>query len=238
MSSPIGYPDNQAYPNWRGPILSGVSFIVTASDPFTLEEYVTNFASVYFSMNLASGIGVTIDVGFFTDATLSAKAAEWQYVVTNNCQLSVLIPALSNYIRIVISTSQTGNQGGSATLLPLSVQHPLQHYPQPVQPVANSTETVPASTTNGHIIQQVMEGTGYLWIEPLDASGKIQVSIRELNESGNAVNTIWQDTLPAVANQGTTIDFVTGLKPVILQLLNTDAANPHSVAYYARILAA
>ena len=232
----IGYPDFQAYPAVRGPVYAAQGFSVTSAAPATKGEYVTSFASVYLSLYLSSGTGVTVSVAFYTDSTLAAKTATWQYTVTLDVTLSVVLPVLGNYFVLEISTGQSGTQAGDYSLIPSQLQYPVQRYPTPVVPQSGNV-TIGASGSEQYGFAYVMEGNGYLNVVANDTSGQIWATVRELGENNSPADYLAAGFLPTTDLESLTLTWIAGTAPVVIYLLNTDSGASHQCTYYGRILA-
>src|SRR5712691_5421853 len=104
-----GYPDDQDYADWRGPLTAAQQFTVTIATPVTISDNITNFGSLLIRCTAPVG-GVSVILQFFTDSTLATQVGSMSWTVSGGALLLSVVPALGNFYTIQLTTSQAGNQ--------------------------------------------------------------------------------------------------------------------------------
>jgi hypothetical protein len=233
MTVGIGYPDYQDLPNWRGQVYNASAVPVTIAAPKLIEEYVTNFASVYMRAQMTGGTGVKIELDWYTDSTKSflVLSQVWQ-ISGGGTELSVIVPAIANFLSCKLSTTNAGTQTVSFTLAPTNVQVPSTRYPGPV--FSSSALTTPIAGTGvlSVNVARMAEGEGYLSVNVSGHATSFNVFVQELDQTGTPLSTVFrqESTGQAINNR-----FKSGSNPLTFNITNEDAA-AHNFDYYVQVL--
>jgi hypothetical protein len=234
VSTPnVGYPDNQLLSIWRGAALGSGTPVVTSAAPFTAAGYVTNFASLALFVNLQNGVGVTVRVQYYTDATLTLALATYQWVVSSvGTALNVILPNTGDYVVITVQTGQAGNNPVFFNAEPTNVAVSRPSY----QGVPNSLDNLSSSIASGAslIIQlpYVVEGNGQLFVQNATAAVSFNIEVDALLESGALASNLARVT--AITGSGNLSFLAPGLTTQML-IKNNDAA-AHNFSWHCQIL--
>ncbi len=228
-----GHPDDQAYAVWRGDVIAAQQYTITIAAPVTISGLITNFASLLIRCTAPAG-GVSAILQFFTDAGQATQVGSMAWTVSGGALLLSVVPALGNYFTLQLTTSQAGNQTVNASVLPVNLPTAVTKYPKINNAVAGQTISVPAGQTITANLPQICEGNGYAYFKPLDATGKLDCRVRELNEAGNGVFDLVSATAPLGETERS---FMASFRPVQVAIINTDGAAAHSLDYRVQVLA-
>lgn len=228
-----GHPDFQDYVNWRGTLYKVGSFAITTVAPVNVAEYVTNFASLYLNVQLASGTGITITVNYYTDATLANFAGTFTWILASApVGMQVIIPNLGNYVTVAVTTGQTGTQAGTLSITPTNVAIPSVRYPVTGNYQHGFSVNINASATLTAPFPYVSEGNGQGQVQCGNATAPYTIEIDELNEGANILDNAFR--VSGVTGPQT-FTWISGPVPNVLKITNTDTV-AHSYTYHAAIL--
>lgn len=188
MTIPTGHQDYQAYAQWRGPVFAAVTPGITIASPYHTEEYVTNFASVYLSAKLTSGTGFTVVMTFYTDATKTVVLRTMTWILCfSTTRLSVIVPALGNYVALDITTAQAGTQQATIALVPLNIAPAHDTYVETDAEAEGTAVSIPGSGTLTVNIPGLVKGTGYCLVSPANNTDLNSLTVFSLSESGGSL---------------------------------------------------
>jgi hypothetical protein len=231
MTSP-GYPDYQSYAQWRAmPLVSG-THVITSVAPLVVSGLITNYASLDLYAELGAGTGFTLDVSYFTDQTLTTFMGGYEWVISGTqAQLQVTVPNLGNFVQVTFSTSQAGNQSVNAGVTPANVLATRPDYAITSNFVSGLNVPIAAGTTLSVTLPNVVDGDGYVMLNPRSGGGTTTAKVFSLGE--NAGNLA---LLADILNPGgpASATFLGASSPVQIQITNGDAAS-HNYDYYVRV---
>lgn len=218
----IGHPDNQDYVNWRGPILFSGALNITTVSSVNIPTYVTNFASMLLRIAQTSGIGMTVTVTYYNDATLGVPAGQYRWILNNATELKVLVPNLGNYAQVAIFTSQAGTQGGIGYIELNNLIVPAPRYPV----TGNVSSGASVAIANGASFTAVMpfliEGDGSAFCQCSSATGPFTMEVDAFDESQTLIG-------QAFRFNGVTgpqlFSFKTSINPVSFKITNGDTVS-------------
>lgn len=192
MSQPtVGYPDHQAYAQWRGEPLFGTGFTVTNGAPLIVQNWVTNFESLAINVQFGVGTGVTLTVTFYTDSTLTVPCGFYTWVLSGSgVDLQVIVPCLGDWMFAELSTGQAGSQQGNMTLEPSNIPVDLPAYQQSGNYIAGHNVTINPGVTLVITLPFVVEGLGYFRVEDNTAGKQFDMTCNVLTEGGATLTTI------------------------------------------------
>lgn len=215
-----GHPDFQDYAQWRGPFLINTAWTCNNASPFTAEQIVTNFASVYLSITQTSGTGVTVFCQFYSDSSFTFLVGQKAWILNPNLPLNVMVPAMGNYCKLVIQTSQAAAAGGTVLFAPTNIIIGKVTYPQLTLTKEANNQTVGAGVTMPFPVIGIQEGPGILYVNPRTGGSTQVITLDSLNEAGNVQYHIVQ--FPAITVP-TTINFIATPTPMVINIDNTGA---------------
>lgn len=215
----IGHPDNQDYVNWRGPILYDAALAVTTVSSVSIATYVTNFSSMYLRITQTSGVGMTVTVTYYNDATLGVPAGQFRWILNNNTELKVLIPNLGNYAQVSIFTGQAGTQGGIAYIELNNLAVPAARYPVTGNASDGSGVSIASGSSFTAVLPFLIEGDGSAFCQCSSATGPFTIQLDAFDESGTSIGQAFR-LLQVMGPQ--LLAFKTGINPVSFKITNND----------------
>ena len=221
----MGHPDFQDPAVWRGPVTFGQAITVTTVSTTVVDTEVTNFASVVITATPPTN-GVTITCAFYTDSTKALLASFQSWTLSAGARLEVIVPSMANFLEVRVTTAQAGNQNLSLVVLPTNLGVSRIAYPRTGNSTSALNQSIALSSSQAFVLPQVIEGEGYLYANPLDASAKLNLTVRHLAQDGTALSKIAQVTGLAAAQD---LEFLTSTNPVDVLVTNTDGAAAHSL---------
>ena len=189
MSTPAtGYPDYQNLPQWRGSPLASGNHNITIASPFHAENWVTNWQSLNCVLTLNGNPGVTVVVTYYLDSTKSLQIAIFGWVMgLSGGNLRVALPNLGNYVTIDITTIEAASHSVVIGFTPVNVPVSKPSYQVNNNFVEEFNFSIPANSFQSFVIQDVVEGDGYWFVEQLAGVTGFNVSIDVLNENGTVL---------------------------------------------------
>ena len=234
MTSPGGHPDWQDYANWRGPAFNASNVAVSLASPYSLivTGTITNFNAIHIMVRNITGAGIVVLLNYQTGA-LVGQQKEWRAIPGQS--IDVILPTLGSTLVIQVTSFSAGTQHCDLQIVPVNSSVVKPEYQQTGNYVANSSLSIPASSSASFVLPSVMEGEGYLWAIEGDVANKINVSLNELDDTGAVTDAIF--FIPGISGTiPTVLRFQSGPRPIQINLVNTDGAAPHSVGYMLRVL--
>lgn len=234
MTTPtIGAPDFQGYGQWRGSPLAQGAFTITSVTPLTVQGYVTNFASLALYCNLLNGVGVTVRVQYFSDSTLSAALATYQWTIsTVGIALQVLLPNVGDYVQVTFLTGQAGNQPLRINVEPTNLQTARPAYSGTSNSVDAIAANIGAGATLSLQLPFVVEGDGQLFVQCAVGAVSFNIECDSLLESGALASNLARAT--AITGSGE-LTFLAPAATCQLAIKNNDAA-AHNFSWHCQII--
>lgn len=233
MTIPTGHQDYQAYAQWRGPVFAAVTPGITIASPYHTEEYVTNFASVYLSAKLTSGTGFTVVMTFYTDATKTVVLRTMTWILCfSTTRLSVIVPALGNYVALDITTAQAGTQQATIQLVPLNIAPAHDTYVETDAEAEGFAVSIPGGGSLTVNIPGLVKGTGYVAVRPANNTDLNSLSVLALSEAGAAQGSLVRVNAQAGPQQ---FFFQSGTEVVQLTITNANAG-AQNFSYHIQVL--
>lgn len=228
-----GHPDGQNYAIWRGPdFLVNTALGVSASVPLHVAGQVTNYASIFLTVNPTTCPDIVVSVKWYTDSTLTVLIKSHSWKVPLQTELSCIIPALGNFVTLDATTVSVPGGTVQVSLLPTNTPADAIRYLSTGNRVQRFQLSVPASSTVTDTLPEVVAGNGYIYIADPNTTAHLTGRIVTLDETGASVTRLisW-NTLTAFQAQ----QFTTDAEALRVEVDNTDAAAPHVVNYYVSV---
>lgn len=224
MTSPIGTPDDQAYTNAAGGalILGVYSAPPGPSTAFSGPVGSYNGLLIY-GFPVTSGVVITPT--FYADSGFTQFTGQWSAKLGSIATTQLIGPVLGNYVKIVVE-----NPGGSTVNVefdatPVNVAVPALAYLTDQNYLSKGVTSVGVSSSVEYFLPFVQPGPAWLWFEPQDNAGKLNI-VLGVDSGFTAWGGVgWRQTGPvaAVSEYLTLPDL-----PVTVTITNTDAASAHS----------
>lgn len=215
-----GHPDFQDYAQWRGPFLINTAWNCSSGTPFTAEQVATNFGAIYLSITQTSGTGVTVFCQFYSDSSFTFLVGQKAWILNPNLPLNAIVPALGNYCKLVIQTSQPAAAAGTVLFAPTNIPVGKVTYPQLTLTKEANNQTVAATSSTPFPVIGIQEGPGILYVNPRTAGSTQVITLDSLNEAGNVQYHIAQFPAITVPSQ---INFIGTPTPMVVTIQNTGA---------------
>lgn len=223
-----GHPDDQTYANWRGPLLGSATNVhLDSTHPITITGYVTNFASIFLDIYNVFTKGMSVQVAFFTDATLAQLCGSETFVLLQDQNLNCFVPALGNYVRIILATTDATGASIAYTLAPSNQPAASPRYQSVTAVAANKNQSIPASTTIIVTLSELASGPGWWFVFDPGSTSKFQARLVLVNQDGTEGSIL--DLISTVANVYRA-QFVAPQEPVGIAIQNTDTV-AHNFTY-------
>lgn len=228
----MGHPDWQSYANWRGPIVDIGTKIITSATPYAADAVETNYASLLVRVGTAFNNGGTASVTFYTDSTKTQQAGSFSWQLWD-CALQVIIPVLGNFAEFGLSTNNAGNQTFFVFIAPTNTTVDRPTYTSGFNQVEANSLVVPISSTSFFQLPDLIAGQVFLSATPSDATGKLNLKLVELDDTGTQQGVL-------IERRGFTVELnistACGERILQLQISNTDGAATHALSYRVRTL--
>lgn len=185
------------------------------------------FSSLLLRFAFTVGAGI-VTVNWFDDAAGATGVGSDSWNVSTSTSLLAIIPVEGTFVRIDFNNTTGGND--TATNHASLTQLPAREITYPVSGsfAGNTALAVGASATVNDSPLFITKGHGHLRLNPADNLGKLNATLRIVDESGNVLANLYQ-------NNGFTglaeFDFPYPDRRVRLAITNTDAAGPHTLDY-------
>lgn len=220
-----GYPDYQAYPNWRTPNLLAANSFTLVTGTHLIGAVITQaYAAVAWTASCTTGYGFH-QLKWYADAALTQLLATDTWVLAPWVTTVVTVPARGPYVQASVTVQSAAAMTAGLSLSGENSSPGQITYPVSVQRIFTGTISVPASGSKVHPFAFITRGAGTLNFVPLDTSAKLQCHLVTLN-SDQSVNQFLADFgAPAapVFQQIAVSDDGVGVSVV-----NTDATAAHS----------
>lgn len=220
-----GYPDFQAYPQWRtGNVAASNSPTLTPGTHTLYSDAVSNYGSMLLRINPSLGSQCVVTVTWYLDDALTELVGTDTWKCNATTFLDVIVPIKAQYVQVTLDNTAAVDWTGSTYISLLNVLTPDYKYPVSAQIVAAATVTVPASTSETYFPTVITRGPAMLSFHPFDTAGKLLVVINQLDETGAEVGLIADFGTPAAI-----INNVFYIPDVLweLKVQNLDSAATH-----------
>lgn len=228
-----GHPDDQAYANWRGPLLGAATTAhIDSTHPITVKGYITNFSGIQVAVfGVGNFSGIFLVASFYTDATQSQFTGQkqWQLAPTQN--INCVMPGKGNYVVITMSTTDVAGGTVSYAFSPTNLAAPSVKYNGILGLAAGNAVSIPATTVQISIPGFLAEGPAYWFLNDHNGSGKIQGGPCLIDSNGNS-GALIAFKVATVQSQGGSLiapDFSIGMF-----IQNTDAV-AHPADWYLAV---
>lgn len=223
-----GHPDGQNYPVWQGTPNFQAGAVVTSVAPLVMDATVTNFASLHIRITNVTG-AITATFTDYADQAKTKVAFSCFWIIVTNTVLDVTFPSVAGFAELVMTTGQAGNQTADVLLQPTNVSEPKRVYTLGGFSQFVNFQNVAAGADFFDTMHFIMQGSGYLFLAPSDASGKLQFTLFDRSEAGAPQGTIYFN--PGSAGVIGPIPVMQDVFPVVLQVHNTDGVGGHTFSY-------
>jgi hypothetical protein len=232
MTIGADHPDWQDYVNWRGPATGAEqSFPVSPTNSYLLNQYVTNWASLFIYVGTTSTQGVTVALRFYTDDTETINVGEFEWQLGNGQILQCQAPILGNYMVFVVEQNAGSAQDLNITAIPSTITVPNVVYNCVGNFIEQNNYSVAASTTVAFLFPFVAEGLLSYYIRDPNTSGKLTGQFELASPTNTNDGVVWTSAGDIVTSEGSFNAPNIGL---ILSITNTDTS-AHAVQFYAAI---
>ncbi len=186
---PGGHPDYQNYASWRGPVYLAETTTIPSGTTITIDEYVTNYASIYLFV-LPTGNGEVVTCTFYTDSSKVAALNFYQWNVSIFGALCAVIPVLGNFVEITVHNAGPNPDTPQIGIVPLNIAHAAITYPIPVNRIARDGLSIPLSSSQTFRLPYLGEGPASLFTRPHSAGGDLSWDVWETDQTGALVGRV------------------------------------------------
>jgi hypothetical protein len=228
----VGFPDWQDAPNTTGiPIINNAAFSLSAATPAAASGYISNYPSARIRIApTGAAQGCTVTVTYYADSTLATVMGSYTWTLAAPSVLSVIVPNLGNFISLSVTTVTVAAFNCAIQLTPYIAVPESQRYPFVGNAILINNQVVAISGSFSALMPAVAEGPGYWFINPHDATGKLNFALWTTGQGGG-------QTILVDLNNGAVAPFnrtFLGDKATIgLFVTNTDGTATH--AFDARV---
>lgn len=220
-----GYPDYQAYPNWRTPNLLSTGSWNLATGVHNVGAVITQaYAAVAWTASCSAGYGFTT-LTWYADAALTESLGDDRWVLAPWVATVVTVPARGPYVQATVTVQSAANMVAGLNLAGENSSPGQITYPVAVQRIFTGTVAVPGGGSSVHPFPFITKGAGTLNFVPLDTSAKLQCHLVTLNpdETVNQFLADFGTPAAAIYEQIAVSDDCVGVSVV-----NTAATTAHS----------
>lgn len=224
-----GHPDGQNYPIWRGPYFAAAAAThIDSTHPFMAQGLVTNFASLAIEVFCTIAAGVTVTLRWWTDSTKTIQIAQVTWILQQNQVMSVIVPALTNFAELDITTTDVA--GGACTTAVAPTNTPVTNYEYQVvnNIISNFNFSVAASAVLVFPMPFIASGKGQFFFQDVNASGKLSFEIGIAGLTGGIIGGLVFNPAPVTQAYG---ELILPDRPVVLEVINTDGVAAHNAGY-------
>lgn len=197
-----GYPDWQAYPQWRGAAVLNAEVTGTAGQTTQVGTWpVTSWASLLVATN---GVftGCTIHLWSSDDPTFGNYIEQEKWVVSPACGLHALVPVMADYARIAIESQATAGADLVLVVKPSNIASGAVQYPVPANEAVNSAIALAAGASQTMWLPYISPGWAQYRFSP-DASGTdVSWGVYTGDAAGNTVDILTGSVSSAAAVSG------------------------------------
>lgn len=230
----IGYSDFQGYPNATGlPIADQPSFSLSPGTPFSAAGFVGNFPAVRVHVAPSGGTnGCAVNLAYYDDETLAFIVGQYNWLIGPGSSLPAVVPNLAPYAVLTITTTVAGANPCAIQLTPMTTSVPSARYYAVGNEGTALNVSVPLSSSTTLLLPFVVEGPGQLFVNPRDATGKLNFEVWEISQSGGNQFPVALLSGPTGAAQ---VPLYAAGQTLRVAINNVDATAAHS--FDARIVA-
>jgi hypothetical protein len=230
MTVPSGHLDFQDYAIWRGPdFFAAAAWPLSASNPASAQSYVTNFSSLAINVSSNNPGGMLVTIAWYTDATLAVGVGLRQWTLPNGFILSVIVPALSNYVTFQATTTDVASTNDLISVYPTNSQVSGYVFDTQKARIGNILESVGANTSVTHPLNRIAQGDAWVHVKDDASSTHLTFQVREMAVNGALGSVVWEAAAPVTIADARLV--VTDV-PLALQITNLDGAAAHTCDYY------
>jgi hypothetical protein len=225
------HPDWQDYTNWRGPTFAtAFDYPLSSTNPYSEGTYVTNYQALVINIAGNPAAGLTVVVSYYIDATQAIFQGEQTWNVPTNTALFCMVPVLGNYAVVQVTTTTAAVTDTTIVVTPSNTPCPSIRYNAENNYIAGNTVSIGASSTDIFPLPYVSEGPASIFFRDQTATGKFDVYIILLSQTGGAGQYIY---IEGGAN-ALQFQFIAPRGAIGLRITNTDTA-AHNVDYYLAV---
>jgi len=232
MTSPpaSGFPDWQAYANWRSDFSVDDTVSVLPGDttifgPFPCNNYSTMMLNVG---PQTDGGTITVEYG---DDPADMKANLFQvFNMYMTSGLQVLIPLLGNYVQLAFGGNPSSIYSADVLFNFNNIPVPRVQYPVTSNLISQQGVSIPANGSKFFNPPWVVEGDAWLCVDPEGLAGHLSVYVWTLNYAGATQSLIFEmANIAAPINQRLLLPAY----PIAVEVANgTAAAGNVNVSFY------
>lgn len=189
---------------------------------------IQNFASVFLNVNPSTVNGVTVNLEWFLDASLTVFLESQTWVVPIQSKLTCVVPAMGNYCTLSITTASAAGGTCAVSLYPSNIPADGIHYLGTVHSIAEVAVPVPISGAIFATFPSVAAGDYTLFGTDTGSSGHLTFTVTLANENSSAGPTVLLQFAPVTHF---TQEFSSGDDPLLVTVSNSDAAATHNASF-------
>lgn len=179
------FPDWQAFPNAQSDNL--FSMFAATLAPGTYSTAVLpalSWSSIIIIAGASAGAG-QIQLNYYADAAATQQIDSDNWPFNASTQLRVRSPLRGKYIRIDIIVTSPGNLTGEFWANFLSASSERISFPVGSQNVSDFSRALAANASATYDLGEIVGGQAFFYINPYDATGKLNAYMIVVDENGN-----------------------------------------------------
>jgi len=191
-----GYPDFQAYAQWRtGNVAPSLNATYTHGTSYLPIQSVQSWSAVMLRIVASSGYG-TVSVNWWIDSAQTESVGSDSWEIGTVSGLLVIIPVKANFFQIEYTV------GPAITLVVTNYVCGINNaisevsYPVASQHISDTGRTLAASTSYSYSPAFIKSGEWGLYYKPYDSSGKMSVSVKSVHGDSTLNYVVIDDLFP------------------------------------------
>lgn len=220
-----GYPDFQAYPQWRtGNVATAYQQTLAPGNNVIYSAAVSYYGSMFLRVFPQSSSYCKITVAWYLDSAHTEGVGTDTWLCNTNSFLDVIIPIKATYVVVTLDNTAAVDWTGTTYISLLNVLTPEYKYPVAAQVITAAAVTLAASSSDYYYPSVLLRGPAMISFHPFDTSAKLDVFVNQTDETGAENGLLLNMAAPtAVITQLFYIPDV----PLELKVQNLDSAASH-----------
>jgi hypothetical protein len=184
-----------------------------------------NMSSLQIRVTCGGGYG-KLKVSWYSDSGMTRLYGADEWMINTAAGLLCSYPVQAPFCVIEFDTTSAGDATISAYIIGTQIPSTRIEYLVTSQTIYVYDHTIDAGATENYYPEFLIRGNASLILESNDSSAVVETTVYMTDESGAATGYI-MDALPLT--DYFTAQFQIPDQPVMVELVNTDASNPHNV---------
>jgi hypothetical protein len=231
MTESGDHPDWQDYTNWRGPTFAtAFDYPLSLAAPYSESGYVTNYQALVINIAGNPAAGLQVVISYYIDATEAIFMGEQVWNVPTSTALFCMVPVLGNFVTVQVTTTTVAVTDTTIVVTPSNTPCPSIRYNAENNYIAGNTVSIGASSTSIFPLPYVSEGPASIFFRDQSATGKFDVYIILISQTGGAGNYIYIEG----GSNALQFNFIAPRGAIGLRITNTDTA-AHNIDYYLAV---